>query len=255
MRATRRRKWRRRVPRFGLQDRLLLRAWRGFSPNSERRHAGAARGGSGAHLSGGTRARRGGNGFARGWNRRVYLRWRRRSGNSGTCARRSSRRTVELEGARSTEGQQNDAGRIFDSRRHALGRCGDQRGACARRGRDAAKSRRHLRCNYHHAARQLRQGLPLADCRIRRSRQLGGRPANGSLRQDQPERHCGLGVRALRAGRNGYRKACEGRGLGRLVVTNDAMRRFVAGHKARLRPARRTRGFGENDGFFARAKL
>jgi methylmalonyl-CoA mutase len=33
------------------------------------------------------------------------------------------------------------------------------------------------------------------------------------------------------------------------------MRRFVAGYKARLRPAKRTRGFGESDGFFARAKL
>ena len=39
---------------------------------------------------------------------------------------------------------------------------------------------------YRHAARQLQQGLPLADCRIRRARQLGGGYANGSLRPDQP---------------------------------------------------------------------
>ena len=46
-----------------------------------------------------------------------------------------------------------------------------------------------------------------------------------------------LGVSALRPGRHGYRKARDGVWLGHLVVNDDAMRRFVAGHKARLIPA------------------
>jgi hypothetical protein len=65
-----------------------------------------------------------------------------------------------------------------------------------------------------------------------------GDTANGSLRPDQPARYRGLGVPAFRAGRHGYRKARDEGRLGDLVINDDAMRRFLAGHKARLRPAK-----------------
>src|ERR1700724_1035136 len=139
---------------------------------------------------------------------------------------------------------------MFESRRHAHGRCGDQRGARARFDRDAAKSRWHLRCQYRHAAGKLQQGLSLDDQRIRRARQLGRGHANGSLWPDQSTRHCGLGVPALWPGRHGYGNARNGVWLGHLVVKDDAMLRFVAGHKARL--TRKDKRAWANDGPFAR---
>ena len=63
---------------------------------------------------------------------------------------------------------------------------------------------------------------------------LAGDTTDGSLRRDQSARRCGFCVPALRPGRHGYWKARNGVWLGHLVVNDDAMRRFVAGHKARL---------------------